>query len=234
MRTCPAASRKGLMFTRRTSRRVLDQLTHDHLLNAITPSSFSSYQVNTFARSLYSPLSTHNGPRQYVSRLLPHHYPSIPPHSSHLIDITKTTPIVVSGPSGSGKSTLLKRLFDAYPDRFGFSVSHTTRSPRPGEQEGKDYYFVTKDEFHKLVTENGFIEHAKFGSNFYGTSKKAVEDVAKRGQTCILDIEMEVRILSSPPTPSSPRLTSLLPLRGRILLGNFFAGCVTMTGLTKK
>lgn len=100
-------------------------------------------------------------------------------------------PIVVSGPSGSGKSTLLKRLFDAYPDRFGFSVSHTTRQPRNGEQDGVDYNFVTKDDFKKLVDENGFIEHAQFGSNLYGTSVQAVKNVAEKGRTCILDIEME-------------------------------------------
>ncbi|KAK5127542.1 guanylate kinase [Meristemomyces frigidus] len=103
----------------------------------------------------------------------------------------KPRPIVVSGPSGSGKSTLLKRLFDAYPDRFGFSVSHTTRSPRPGEEDGVAYNFVTKDAFKKLIDENGFIEHAQFGSNMYGTSVQAVKSVAEKGQTCILDIEME-------------------------------------------
>jgi len=100
-------------------------------------------------------------------------------------------PIVVSGPSGSGKSTLLKRLFAAYPDRFGFSVSHTTRGPRDGEEEGVAYYFTSKENFAKLVAENAFIEHAQFGSNSYGTSVQAVKTVAEKGRTCILDIEME-------------------------------------------
>ena len=104
----------------------------------------------------------------------------------------KPRPVVVSGPSGAGKSTLLKRLFDQYPDRFGFSVSHTTRAPRPGEEDGVAYNFVTKEAFQKLVAENGFIEHAQFGSNFYGTSVQAVKNVAEKGRTCILDIEMEV------------------------------------------
>ncbi|KAI6971703.1 guanylate kinase [Hortaea werneckii] len=103
----------------------------------------------------------------------------------------KPRPVVVSGPSGAGKSTLLKRLFDQYPDRFGFSVSHTTRAPRPGEEDGVAYNFVTKEAFQKLVAENGFIEHAQFGSNFYGTSVQAVKNVAEKGRTCILDIEME-------------------------------------------
>jgi len=100
-------------------------------------------------------------------------------------------PIVVSGPSGSGKSTLLKRLFEEYPNRFGFSVSHTTRGPRPGEEDGIAYNFVTREAFQKLVDENGFIEHAQFGSNLYGTSIQAVKTVAEQGRTCILDIEME-------------------------------------------
>jgi guanylate kinase len=103
-------------------------------------------------------------------------------------------PIVVSGPSGAGKSTLLKRLFAEYPDRFGFSVSHTTRQPRDGEKDGREYNFTNKDAFLKLVGEGGFIEHAQFGSNLYGTSVQAVKDVADKGRVCILDIEMEVRI----------------------------------------
>ncbi|GAB7361565.1 hypothetical protein MBLNU230_g1617t1 [Neophaeotheca triangularis] len=100
-------------------------------------------------------------------------------------------PIVVSGPSGAGKSTLLGRLFKQYPEKFGFSVSHTTRAPRPGEEDGVAYNFTTKEAFNKLVDEGGFIEHAQFGSNFYGTSIKAVKDVAEKGRVCILDIEME-------------------------------------------
>ncbi|KAF2149515.1 guanylate kinase [Myriangium duriaei CBS 260.36] len=104
-----------------------------------------------------------------------------------------TQPIVVSGPSGSGKSTLLKRLLDKYPDRFGFSISHTTRAPRGSEQNGVEYHFVPRSDFEAKIAQGGFfIEHAQFGSNLYGTSFGAVEDVAKEGgKTCILDIEME-------------------------------------------
>ncbi|KAB8267284.1 P-loop containing nucleoside triphosphate hydrolase protein [Aspergillus minisclerotigenes] len=105
--------------------------------------------------------------------------------------LQKFRPVVVSGPSGAGKSTLLKRLFADYPDTFGFSVSHTTRAPRPGEQHGREYYFTTKADFLDLVSKNGFIEHAQFGGNHYGTSVQAVKDIAKKGRICILDIEME-------------------------------------------
>jgi len=110
--------------------------------------------------------------------------------------VERNRAIVISGPSGAGKSTILKRLFDEYPDKFGFSISHTTRGPRAGEQNGREYYFVTKEEFQDLVNKKGFIEHATFGDNSYGTSIKAVNDIAEKGRTCILDIEMEARNLS--------------------------------------
>ncbi|PVV04952.1 hypothetical protein BB560_000532 [Smittium megazygosporum] len=99
-------------------------------------------------------------------------------------------PIVLFGPSGSGKSTLLKKLFAEFPDKFAFVVSHTTRSPRVGEKHGEAYYFVPKDEFLDLVKKNGFIEHAQFSGNYYGTSVQAVKDVQKLGKICILDIEI--------------------------------------------
>lgn len=108
--------------------------------------------------------------------------------------VERNRAIVISGPSGAGKSTILKRLFEEYPDKFGFSVSHTTRGPRGGEQHGKDYYFVSKEEFLDLVDQKGFIEHAQFGDNHYGTSIKAVNDIAEQGRICILDIEMEVSL----------------------------------------
>lgn len=100
-------------------------------------------------------------------------------------------PVVISGPSGSGKSTLLKKLFSEFPDRFGFSVSNTTRKPREGEKDGVDYNFDTVEEFKKGISENKFIEWTQFSGNYYGTSYKAVEDVAKKGKQCLLDIDAE-------------------------------------------
>lgn len=83
------------------------------------------------------------------------------------------------------------RVYRVSLTRFG-ALLDTTRAPRPGEQEGREYYYTTKDAFLGLVRDNGFIEHALFNGNYYGTSTKAVKDVAGRGRICILDIEMEV------------------------------------------
>ncbi|KAF9518650.1 hypothetical protein BS47DRAFT_1370972 [Hydnum rufescens UP504] len=100
-------------------------------------------------------------------------------------------PLVVFGPSGTGKSTLLKQLFGKHPDKFGFSISHTTRQPRTGEANGREYHFVSRDEFLSLVSAGAFIEHAQFSGNLYGTSVQAVGEVAKLGRRCILDIDAQ-------------------------------------------
>ena len=72
----------------------------------------------------------------------------------------------------------------------------TTRSPRPGEQDGREYNFTNQEAFLAMVKDGGFIEYAQFGGNYYGTSVKAVKDVAVKGRICVLDIEMEVRTSS--------------------------------------
>ncbi|KAI9888568.1 MAG: guanylate kinase [Vezdaea aestivalis] len=104
---------------------------------------------------------------------------------------SKPRPIVISGPSGAGKSTILKKLFKAHPEAFGFSVSHTTRAPRADEKDGIEYHFVQKEDFLKLIEEGGFIEHAQFSGNYYGSSIASVKAVSDLGKICILDIEME-------------------------------------------
>ncbi|PWN30001.1 guanylate kinase, partial [Jaminaea rosea] len=115
--------------------------------------------------------------------------------SSSVVD--KSRPVVLCGPSGVGKSTLLKRLFEECPGEYGFSVSHTTRSPRPGETPGVSYHYVTREEFTSLVSQGAFLEHAQFGGNLYGTTASAVEAVSsQRGQRAILDIDAQgVKIL---------------------------------------
>lgn len=78
-------------------------------------------------------------------------------------------PLILCGPSGSGKSTLLVRLLNDFPNTFGFSVSHTTRKPREGEQSGVHYHFTTKEEMTKAIERGEFIENAVFSGNMYGT-----------------------------------------------------------------
>jgi len=100
-------------------------------------------------------------------------------------------PLVLCGPSGSGKSTLMKKLMAEFEDSFGFSVSHTTRSPRPGEEDGTDYHFSTREEMKSMMENNEFVENAEFSGNMYGTSKKSIQDVLDNGKICILDIDVQ-------------------------------------------
>jgi guanylate kinase len=105
--------------------------------------------------------------------------------------IAGPSPLVIAGPSGVGKGTLIKNLLDNFPEYFGFSVSHTTRLPRPGEVDGQHYHFVTKGEFEGMVKRNEFIEHANVHTAMYGTSKDAVTKVRVSGKICILDIDIQ-------------------------------------------
>merc|ERR1712002_833170 len=105
--------------------------------------------------------------------------------------MSKFRPLVISGPSGCGKSTLIKKLMADYPNMFGFSVSHTTRQPRPGEADGVDYHFTDLDTMKKRVSNGEFLESATFSNNMYGTSKQAVKDVLNEGKICILDVDSQ-------------------------------------------
>ncbi|CAJ1411132.1 unnamed protein product [Effrenium voratum] len=98
---------------------------------------------------------------------------------------------VITGPSGVGKSTLIKKLMAEFPGQFGFSVSHTTRDPRPGEQDGVDYHFVSREQMQRDIDAGLFVEHAEVHGNLYGTSMAAVEDVTRKGRVCLLDIDVQ-------------------------------------------
>ncbi len=97
---------------------------------------------------------------------------------------------IISGPSGSGKSTVLREVFKRR-DRLWFSVSATTREPRPGERDGVDYFFVTREEFDRMAADGELLEHAVYVKNCYGTPRKPVLDRMEQGIDVILDIDVQ-------------------------------------------
>jgi guanylate kinase len=98
--------------------------------------------------------------------------------------------VVVSGPSGAGKTTVLRRALERQP-RLRFSVSHTTRAPRTGELEGRDYFFVNRTRFDELVEKGAFLEWAEYQGNCYGTSRGAVEEPTRAGFDLLLEVEVQ-------------------------------------------
>lgn len=128
---------------------------------------------------------------------------------------------IISGPSGVGKSTVLGELLKKRKDIY-FSVSATTRAPRPGEVDGVHYHFLDVDTFRRWIEQNEFFEHAEFVGNYYGTPKKYVYEAMENGKDVILDIEVQgamqvkakmpevVRIFIAPPnwTELERRLTN--------------------------
>ena len=97
--------------------------------------------------------------------------------------------IILSSPSGAGKTTLVKKI--SKNKNFVVSISHTTRMPRPNEKDGKDYYFISKNNFKKLIKKKEFLEHAKVFDNYYGSSKKIVKNELKNGKNIIFDIDWQ-------------------------------------------
>ena len=98
--------------------------------------------------------------------------------------------IVVSGFSGAGKGTIMKALLERY-DNYALSISATTRNPRPGEEEGKAYFFKTTEEFEKMIAKDDLIEYALYVGNYYGTPKAYVEEQLRAGKDVILEIEIQ-------------------------------------------
>lgn len=98
--------------------------------------------------------------------------------------------VVVSGFSGAGKGTVMKRLLEKYMD-YALSVSATTRNPREGEVDGREYFFRTKEEFEKLIEEDALIEYAQYVGNYYGTPRSYVEEQLSQGKNVILEIEIQ-------------------------------------------
>jgi len=106
------------------------------------------------------------------------------------MSVRRGTPFVVSAPSGTGKTSVCRRVVERDP-QIEFSVSHTTRRPRPEEREGIDYHFVTTEEFRALVDRNAFVEHAVYGGNQYGTSWSSLDGPLDQGRDLLLEIEVQ-------------------------------------------
>ena len=97
---------------------------------------------------------------------------------------------IISGFSGSGKGTIVGKLMERY-DNYALSISATTRTPRPGEVDGREYFFLSKEEFEKMIAKDEQIEYAKYVDNYYGTPKAYVEQKLAEGKDVILEIEMQ-------------------------------------------
>lgn len=131
--------------------------------------------------------------------------------------------IVISGPSGSGKTSLAKRAIGEL-EGVCFSVSYTTRTPRDGERDGVEYFFVDPERFNRMIQDGDFLEYASVYGNYYGTSRSFVRSHRERGQDVLLDIDvegaMQVRERAPDATlifvlpPSYPELRSRLENRG--------------------
>ena len=98
--------------------------------------------------------------------------------------------VVISGFSGAGKGTLMKKLLQDY-EQYALSISMTTRAPREGEVDGREYFFATREQFEDKIKQGGFIEHAQYCGNYYGTPKDYVEQQMEAGRDVILEIEIQ-------------------------------------------
>lgn len=131
--------------------------------------------------------------------------------------------IVVSGFSGAGKGTLMKRLVEEY-DSYALSISATTRKPRAGEEDGREYFFLSREQFEKKIADNALIEYAEYCGNYYGTPRDYVESELAKGRNVILEIEIQgaLKIRKQYPdalllfvsTPSAGELRRRLSSRG--------------------
>jgi guanylate kinase len=97
---------------------------------------------------------------------------------------------IISAPSGSGKSTLVNELLKSVRD-LDFSISYTTRAPRGSEENGKQYYFVSREEFEKMIREDEFLEHAEVFGNYYGTARRFLREAELKGHDLLLDIDVQ-------------------------------------------
>ena len=122
---------------------------------------------------------------------------------------------IISAPSGSGKSTLVKALRKTVPN-LEFSISYTTRRPRGSEQNGREYYFVTREEFETMARHGEFLEHAEVHGNGYGTARRFLEIAAERGNDLLLDIDVQGAEQIKRKLPQAIGIFILPPSRGEL------------------
>lgn len=123
---------------------------------------------------------------------------------------------IISAPSGAGKSSLLRALLESMGGSLALSVSHTTRSPRPGEIDGKDYHFIDVATFQEMVNREAFLEHARVFDNFYGTSKQGVINQLQAGLDVILEIDWQGARLIREQLPAVVSIFILPPSRAAL------------------
>lgn len=123
--------------------------------------------------------------------------------------------IVVSGFSGAGKGTLMKRLVEKY-DNYALSISATTRMPRPGEEEGREYFFLSREQFEKRIADRALIEYAEYCGNYYGTPRDYVEKELSCGRDVILEIEIQGALMIKEQYPEAVLLFVTTPSAGEL------------------
>ncbi len=124
--------------------------------------------------------------------------------------IRKGILIVVSGFSGAGKGTLMKKLVESY-DNYALSISMTTRMPREGEEDGREYFFVSRQQFETTIAQDGLVEYASYCDNYYGTPREYVEKQLEAGKDVILEIEIQGALKVKEKFPSALLLFVMPP-----------------------
>lgn len=122
---------------------------------------------------------------------------------------------IISAPSGSGKSTLVSELRKTLANLY-FSISYTTRSPRGSEQNGREYYFVSRDEFERMLKADEFLEHAEVFGNYYGTARRFLREAQTRGHDLLLDIDVQGAAQIKTKIPEAVSIFILPPSRDEL------------------
>jgi len=122
---------------------------------------------------------------------------------------------IISAPSGSGKSTLVNEM-RKFVSHLEFSISYTTRDPRGSEQNGREYHFISREEFEAMIRQDGFLEHAQVFGNYYGTAKSVLQDAAQRGNDLLLDIDVQGERQVKAKMPDAVSIFVLPPSRAEL------------------